>query len=132
MGHKSRAVDAFTGGEVMVRRSAIQQEKNSDNHEAFGIAVEPRRINPEPHSTTLEDIWIVFDDPERCRRWLFFAKQFGPIVARANGFVGMIRVTDMPLDVTGDRNSLFASRNDAGLPAYKGRLASLPEPGSLP
>jgi hypothetical protein len=131
-GHNSRAIDAYAGGEVIVRRSVIQQGKNSDNHEAFGIAVEPRRINPEPHSTTLEDNWIIFDDPERCCRWLFFAKQFGPIVVRANRIVGMTQITETPLDVTEDRNSLFASRGEAGLPAYNGTLASLPEPGSLP
>jgi hypothetical protein len=132
IGHNSRAIDAFAGGEVIVRRSVIQQGKNSDNYEAFSIAVEARRTTPEPHSTTLEDNWIVIDDPERCCRWQFFAKQFGPIVVRANGFVGMTQVAETPLDVTRDRNGLFASRKNAGLPAYDGRLASLPEPGSLP
>jgi hypothetical protein len=105
-----------------VRRSVTQQAKNLDDHEAFGIAAEPRRINPEPHSTTLETIWTIFDHPRARCRWLFFAKQFGPIVVRVNRSVGMTQVTETPLDVTEGRNSLFATRKDAGLP----------EPGALP
>ena len=61
-GQNSRAIDAYGGGVLEVRRSVIQQGKNSDNNEAIGIALEPNRINPQPHSTLIEDNWIIFDD----------------------------------------------------------------------
>ena len=75
-GQNSRAIDAYAGGVLEVRRSVVQG-KNSDNHEAIGIALEPQRMNPEPHTTLIEDNWIIFDDLGRCCRWLFRQSSFG-------------------------------------------------------
>ncbi len=128
-GVNSRAVDAFGGGEVVIRRSVIQQGKNSDNNEALGIALETRRINPEPHSTTLEDNWFIFDDLSRCCRLLFRAKQFGPITVRGNRIVAMTDITSSSLDLEEAENKFYSDRKSAKLPEYDGTLSSLPKPG---
>jgi len=128
-GANSRAVDAFGGGEVVIRRSVIQQGKNSDNNDALGIALEPRRINPAPHSTTLEDNWLIFDDRSRCCRLLFQAKQFGPFTVRGNRIVAMTDIADSPLELEEAENQFYSDRKSAKLPEYDGTLSSLPKPG---
>lgn len=129
-GHNSRAIDFFAGGELIVRRSVIQQAKNSDNHDAFGIAREPKRLNPEPHSTLLENNWIIFDDLKRCCRFLFTANKFGPFTVRGNKIVGMtkVNVPSIERQVAGN-NKIFRNRAAAGLPRYDGLIGSLPKPG---
>ncbi len=128
-GVNSRAVDAFGGGEVVIRRSVIQQGKNSDNNEALGIALETRRINPEPHSTTLEGNWFIFDDLSRCCRLLIRAKQFGPFTVRGNRIIAMTDIADPFLDLEETGNQFYSDRKSAKLPEYDGTLSSLPKPG---
>ncbi len=129
-GENSRAIDAYGGGKLEVRRSVIQQGKNSDNHDAIGIALQPKNVNPEPHETLVEDNWIIFDDLERCCRWLFRAKQFGPVIARDNQIVGMTDFAQSPLNTDMERNRLLKNRREAGLSAYDSTLGSLPSPGA--
>jgi len=130
-GRNSRAIDAYGGGELIVRRSVLQQSKNTDNHDFLGIALESRRINPEPHKTILEDNWFIYDDLARCCRWLLRAKNFGPFTVRNNRMVGLTGV-NMPAiekQVLAD-NTFFKNRKEAGLPPYDATLASLPKPGA--
>jgi hypothetical protein len=129
-GQNSRAIGTYGGGVPEVRRNVVQQGKNSDNNEAIGIALEPNRINPEPHSTLIEDNWIIFDDLGRRCRWLFKAKHFGPISVRGNQLVGMTELADSHLSALVENNSLYRDRDEAGLPKYDGNLSSLPKPGS--
>jgi hypothetical protein len=123
----SRAIDAYAGGVLEVRRSVIEQGQNSDNNEAIGVALEPRRINPEPHSTLIENNWIVFDDLRRCCRWLLTAKQFGPITVRGNKIVAMTDLAQPSVNALVENNQLYRDRNEAGLPKYDGSMSSLPK-----
>ena len=129
-GRNSRAIDVYAGGVLEVRRSVIQQGKNSDNSAAIGIALEPKRINPEPHSTLVEDNWIIFDDLDRCCRWLFRARRFGPSTVRGNKIVGMTDLAKKNLMALVENDRSYQDREEAGLPAYDGTLSSIPEPGS--
>jgi hypothetical protein len=129
-GQNSRAIDAYAGGVLEVRRSIIEQGKNSDNHDAIGIALEPSRINPEPHSTLVEDNWIIFDDVDSCCRWLFRAKQYGPITVRRNKIVGMTALAESTLNALVENNRLYRDRGEAGLPKYDASLSALPKPAS--
>lgn len=129
-GNNSRAIDFFGGGELIVRRSVIQQGRNSDNHEFFGIALEKRRRNPAPHKTVLEDNWIIYDDTARCCRWLFSARVLGPFIVKGNRLVGLTKVNEPSIvDQVKADNRLYANRKAAGLPPYNGKLDSLPKPG---
>jgi len=130
-GANSRAVDAFGGGEVVIRRSVIQQGMNSDNHEALGISLEARRINPEPHSTTVENNWFIFDDLSRCCRLLFRAKQFGTFTVRGNKIVAMTDMAGSSLDLEETENQFYPDRQSAKLPDYDGTVLSLPMPGAF-
>ncbi len=132
-GRNSRAIDAYGGGELIVRRSVLQQSKNTENHEFIGVALESKRINPDPHSTLLEDNWFIYDDDERCCRWLLTAKLFGPFTIRNNRMVGLTGVHMPSIDArVRAENRFFKDRKEAGLPSYDGTLASLPKPGRLP
>lgn len=129
--NNSRAIDFFGGGELIVRRSVIQQGRNSDNHEFFGIGLEKGRRNPAPHKTVLEDNWIIYDDPARCCRWLFQARLLGPFVVKGNRFVGLTGVHEPSIAAQVKADNLFyANRKAAGLPRYDGTLGSLPKPGT--
>lgn len=129
--NNSRAIDAYGGGELVIRGNVIQQSVKSDNHEAIGIALESRRLNPEPHSTVIENNWIIFDDLSRCCRWLLNAKQFGPFEINNNRIVGMTEVHVPALEEeVRATNTFFENRAAAGLPPYDGTVASLPTPGS--
>lgn len=127
-GVNSRALDVYGGGEVVIRGNVIQQGRNSDNHEAIGLAVEPNRLNPAPHTTLVEDNWVIFDDRERCCRWLFFAKPYGPIAVRNNRIVGMTHFSEQPLPMEESGNTLYQTREAANLPAYDRSARSLPTP----
>lgn len=129
-GRNSRAIDIYGGGVFELRRSVIQQSESSANHEAIGLALERKRINPQPHSTLIEDNWFIFDDLERCCRWLLTAKQLGPVTIRKNKFVGMTRLTKSRLKPHTEKNVTIRNRGRAGLADYDGTLASLPQPGS--
>ena len=131
-GQNSRAIDFFGGGELIVRRSVIQQGRNSDNHEFFGIALEKGRRNPTPHKTVLEDNWIIYDDPARCCRWLFVARTLGPFIVKGNRFVGLTGVHEPSIAARVRKdNRFYTNRRAAGLPRYDGTLGSLPKPGGL-
>ena len=114
-GRNSRAIDAYAGGVLEVRRSVIQQGPNSDNSEAIGVALELNRTNPKPHSTLIEDNWIIFDDLSRCCRWLFKAKQLGPITLRGNKIVGMTELADLNVTAFVENERLYKDREKAGL-----------------
>lgn len=127
-GQNSRAMDIYGGGELIVRRSVIQQGKHSDNHEFIGFALEENRQNPGPHKIVLEDNWIIYDDLQRCCRWLFKAKVLGPFAVRGNRIVGLTGVHEPSIaDQVKKDNRFFADRGEADLPAYDGTLASLPK-----
>jgi hypothetical protein len=128
-GQNSRAIDAYGGGILEVRRSVIEQGPNSDNDEAIGIAVEPNRVNPKPHSTLLENNWIIFDDLAKCCRFLFRATPLGPITVRANSIVGMTTLSKEVLPASIEGNRVYRDREDAHLPPYNPMLSSLPKPG---
>ena len=128
-GRNSLAIDVYAGGVLEVRRSVIHQGKNSDNDAAIGIALEPNRLNPQPHSTLVEDNWIIFDDLSRCCRWLFRAKHLGPIIVRGNKIVGITDLAKKSLMPRVENNRSYQDREEAGLPKYDGNLSSLPKPG---
>jgi len=129
-GNNSRAVDAYGGGEVVIQRSVIHQGKNSDNKEALGIALEKGRINSGPHSTTLEDNWIIFDDPERCCHLIFRANKLGPLTLRRNKIVAMTNFSEPVLDLETKENEFYSDRRHAKLAEYDGTLSALPRPGA--
>jgi hypothetical protein len=129
-GQNSRAIDAYGGGVLQVRRSVVEQGKNSDNDEAIGIALEPKRINHRPHSTLLENNWIIFDDLGKCCRVLFMVRQLGPITVRGNKIVGMTEIAGPGVRVTAENNRHYRSRQEGGLPGGDVSLSSLPRPGS--
>ena len=129
-GHNSRALDAFGGGDITLRRNVIQQGPESDNSEVIGLALEPSRLLPNGHSVLLEDNWILFDNDNRGQKTLFRGQKLGPIVVRNNLMVGL---TGTGLDgITEEGNRWAKNRSQAGLPVFDGTLASLPTPGKKP
>lgn len=126
----SRAVDAFSGGALVLRRNVIQQGPNSDNNEMIGIAYESRRLFPAGHSVLIEDNWLIFDDPQRPHRGVIGGRKLGPWTLRGNIMVGVSSSVDT-FDEDID-NSWFPSRAAAGLPPWDGSTASLPKPGIKP
>ncbi len=126
--HNSRALDAYAGGDIVLRRDVIQQGPQSDNSEIIGIALEPNRLLPSGHSLLMEDNWIIYDDTNRGNKVLFRDKlRLGPVVLRDNVMVG---ITGMGADgVKEDGSRWFDTREQAGLPKYDGSLNSLPSPG---
>jgi len=123
----SRALDNFTGGTVVMRRNIIQQGPNSENSEVLGIALEPKRLKPAGHSLTLEDNWIIYDDPERNNTQLISGKKFGPWKMRGNRIVGIRKPAERIDESIND--IWYDDRMAAGLPAWDGTLATLPKPG---
>jgi hypothetical protein len=128
-GQNSRAIDAYGGGILEVRQSVIEQGPNSDNDEAIGIALELNRLNPEPHSTLLEDNWIIFDDLAKRCRLLLKATPTEMVTVRGNRIVGMIAVSEPTLGaLVEDNNRLYRDRGETELPPYNSTLSSLPKP----
>ena len=128
--HNSRALDAFAGGDITLRRNVIQQGPDSDNSEVIGLALEPARLLPYGHSLLLEDNWIIYDDDRRGGKILFRGKKLGPIVVRNNLMVGL---NGMGMDgIKQEGNRWAENRKQVGLPPYDGTLASLPSPGKRP
>ena len=129
-GHNSRALDAFAGGDITLRRNVIQQGPESDNSDVIGLALEPARLLPSGHSVLLEDNWVVFDDDKRGHKVLFRGKMLGPIVIRNNVLVSL---NGMGMDgVKEEGNHWAETRSQAGLPQYDGTLGTLPNPGKIP
>lgn len=129
-GHNSRALDAYAGGDITLRRNVIQQGPNSDNSEVIGLALEPSRLLPNGHSVLLEDNWILYDDDKRGGKILFRGKKLGPIVVRNNLMVGL---NGIGMDGVKDTGNRWAeTRKQVGLPPYDGTLECLPIPGKSP
>jgi len=128
--HNSRAVDAFGGGELVLRRNVIQQGPESDNSDVIGFGLEPDRLLPRGHSVLVEDNWIIFDNQNRWHKVLIHGQELGPFVVRNNALVGMNALGAGSVKEEGDK--WFETREQAGLPKYDGTLASLPNPGHGP
>lgn len=123
-GRNSRVLDAFAGGEVVLRHNVLQQGPQSDNSDMIGLALEPARLLPDGHSLIMEGNWVIFDNPDR-RGVLIRGRKLGPLTARNNTFVGL---NGMGLDGVEDvGNRWLATRKLAGLPPFDGTLSSLPK-----
>lgn len=126
----SRAVDAFGGGDITLRRNVIQQGPESDNSDVIGFGLEAGRLLPRGHSLLVEDNWIIYDDPGRWHKILIRGQKLGAFVVRNNAFVGMNGLGDDSIKDEG--NQWFDTREKAGLPEYDGTFGSLPNPGESP
>jgi Right handed beta helix region len=122
-GHNSRAIDAYGGGEIVLLRNVIQQGPQSDNSDVIGLALEASRLLPDGHSLKMSNNWVIFDDPDR-GGVLIRGRLLGPVVASGNTFVGL---KGLGLDGVQEANNHWVeSREEAGLPAFDGTVASLP------
>ncbi len=121
-GRNSRALDAFAGGEVVLRRNVIQQGPQSDNSDVIGLALEAGRLLPEGHSLRLENNWVIYDGSSR--GILIRGQKLGPITLQNNTFVGLSGVGIDGVQDNGNR--WLATRKQAGLPVFDGTLSSLP------
>jgi len=129
-GHNSRALDAFAGGTIVLRRNIIQQGPNSDNSDMIGVGLEPARLMPAGHSVLLEENWLIFDNEERGNKVVFRGQKLGPIELRNNNMVG---VSAMGIDgVKEEGDQWFKTRDQAHLPEFDGSLDSLPKLGKSP
>jgi hypothetical protein len=125
-GHNSRALDAYAGGDILLRRNVIQQGPESDNSDMVGYGLEAARLLPAGHALRLEGNWLIFDNPNT-RGVLLRGRNLGQIVLVNNRFVGLNRIG---LDVSEDvGNRWFDNRKDAGLPPFDGTPGSLPAKG---
>ncbi len=121
-GHNSRALDAFSGGEVELLHNVIQQGPQSENSDVIGLALEPRRVLPGNHSLRLENNWVIFDNPGK--GVLIRGRKLGPITVKNNTLIGL---KGMGLDGVQDLNNhWFESRKEAGLAPFGGTASSLP------
>jgi len=123
-------LDAFAGGDIVLRRNVIQQGPESENSDVVGLALEPGRLLPNGHKFLMEDNWVVFDNPNFGRKVLFRGQKLGPITLRNNAFVGLTETGVNGVEETGSH--WFATRSLAGLPEFDGGLKSLPIPGVIP
>lgn len=128
-GKNSRAVDFYGGGVLYVEDSVVQQGKNSENHELFALAMEPKRLNLDvPHAVYLRNNWLIYDDLGRCCRWIFQGRKTGQILMENNRLVGF---TGSRIEEFEERNNrYFDDRRRADLAQYDGTLASLPLPSA--
>lgn len=123
----SRALDAYGGGEIVLRRNVIQQGPNSDNAEVIGLALDTKRLLPHGHSFLMEDNWVIYDASGWGTKILFRGKKLGPIIVKNNVLVGL---TGMGMDGTEEAGNQWCdARQELGLPRYDGTLNSLPTPG---
>lgn len=128
-GRNSRAIDYYAGGILSIRDSVVHQGPYTDNHDMIGIVMEPRRGNKMyPQGTYIGDSWVIFDDPNRCCRWLMRGAAWGP---RVLDNVALVGLNDTKLDYEASASVVtYNSRKKAGLPAYDGTLRSLPAAGA--
>ncbi|MEO0425291.1 MAG: right-handed parallel beta-helix repeat-containing protein [Pseudomonadota bacterium] len=128
-GQNSRGIDYYGGGVLRVVDSVLQQGPNSSNHDIIGLAQEGRRLNlGVPHAAYVSDSWFIYDDPDRCCRWLLSGRETGEVVLENNTFVA---INGSRLKAFEDRdNRRFDSREAAGLPAYAPALSALPRPAA--
>lgn len=125
-GRNSRVLDAYAGGEIVLRRNVIEQGPQSDNSDMIGLALESSRLLPDGHSFRMEDNWVIFDNPGR--GVLIRGRKLGPVAVLNNTFVGFDRLGLDGIEDVGNR--WFATRKAAGLPAFDGTPASLPTKGA--
>ncbi len=130
-GNSGEAINAYGGGQLTVRNSVLQLGQNGQNHNFISYATEPNRIiSGGVHKILIENNWIIYDDANRCCRWLFSKKSkiLGDIDVRNNKFVGridpIISAVDMRL------NKEYQDRDAADLRKYDGKLDSMPAPGT--
>ena len=83
-----------------------------------------------PHYTLVEDNWIIFDDLERCCRWMFHAKQLGQISVRRTKIVGMTAFADSNLNVSVANNRFIEIGKKRDCRGMTVAMLSLPKPGS--
>lgn len=132
-GKNSRAIDNFGGGVLIIKNSVLQQGPYSENTDMLGIALEQKRLLPGPHSVTLENNWLIFDNSQASKFTLFgdnnIGKMFrankkGPYLLKENKIVGMQSINLEGVEM--QNNWIFNSRKEAGLPVYNGSLSSFP------
>lgn len=130
-GNSGEVINAYGGGQLTVRNSVLQLGPNAQNHNFISYATEQKRIiSGGPHRILLENNWIIYDDANRCCRWLFskMTKILGDIDVRNNKFVGQIEPVISAVDMR--LNKEYADRDAADLRKYDGTLDSLPRLGS--
>ncbi|MEM9386277.1 MAG: hypothetical protein AAGA68_14545 [Pseudomonadota bacterium] len=128
-GDNSRAIDFFGGGVLYVNDSVLQQGPRSDNHDMIGLLNEVRRMNRGvPHAVYVRDSWLIYDDENRCCRWLLSGRKSGDILFEGNRMVAIngSRLTGYE---TRD-NKRVGNRAAAGLAAYDATLEALPKPAA--
>ena len=132
-GDTGRALDIYGGGKLTIRNSVIQLGPKTQNHDLIAYALESGRlVKDAPHELVIEKNWMIYDDPDRCCRYLFNKNSqiLGAFSFRDNYIVGDI--TPVLSEVDMGLNKVFEDRGEAGLGEYDGTLASLPKPGSIP
>ncbi len=130
-GNSGAAINAYGGGSLTVRNSVLQLGPDTQNHNILSYADEPKRIlKGGVHEILLEDNWIIYDDANRCCRWLFskLSKILDKITVRNNKFVGKIEPIFSAIDMR--LNKEYVDRDAADLRKYDGTLDSLPKVGS--
>ncbi|MFZ5931433.1 MAG: hypothetical protein ACOY15_09495 [Pseudomonadota bacterium] len=130
-GNSGEVINAYGGGQLTVRNSVLQLGRNAQNHNFISYAVEPKRIiSGSAHKILIENNWIIYDDANRCCRWLFskITKIPGDIDVRNNKFVGRIDPVFSAIDMR--LNKEYQDRDAADLRKYDGKLDSMPAPGA--
>lgn len=130
-GNSGEVINAYGGGQLTVRNSVLQLGRNAQNHNFISYATEPNRIiSGGVHKILIENNWIIYDDANRCCRWLFskITKIPGDIDVRNNKFVGRIDPIISAIDMR--LNKEYQDRDAADLRKYDGKLDSMPAPGT--
>lgn len=130
-GKTGAAIDAYGGGRLTVKNSVLQLGPNTQNHNFLSYAGESRRIIAgSAHEINIANNWIIYDDANRCCRWLFNRRSeiLGQIDIRNNKFVGGIDPIIDSVDM--GQNKEYRDREEAGLVKYDGTVESMPKPGS--
>jgi len=130
-GNSGAAINAYGGGKLTVKNSVLQLGPKTQNHNFIAYADEPSRIVPGGvHEINFENNWFIYDDANRCCRWLFSHRSviLDKINIRKNKFVGGIDPITASVDMR--LNKEYKDRAEAGLAAYDGTVKSMPKPGS--
>jgi hypothetical protein len=132
-GKDSRAIDLPNGGEVMIRGNVLEKGPNSENGQLIGLALEAPLH--EVNDALIEDNLVLFDTlpvglvqslgqalglmPPKGT--LVVSESPGPVLLRNNTIVG---AREIGSGVVEQRNRIYRTRRDAGLPPYP----ALPDP----
>lgn len=123
----SRLIDAYGGGSLTVRNSVLQVRNNTSLH-FMNYASEAARLNPGPHVVLIEGNTFINDDARDPIRKFNPFRPVDPLVspisghAAGNRLVG--KIGEWPAWITDGGTQRFATRAEAGMPAYDGTLAS--------